>query len=58
MLCCLEKSEEPNTEGKEPLSESRGRMPCKLEEHEEMQMGNNNFNVDNISYICTTTSHP
>lgn len=59
MLHCVEKNEEPNTERKEPLAECRGRMPCKLEErHEEMQIGNNNFNVDNISYICMATSHP
>ena len=58
MLHCVEKSEETNTEGKEPLTESRGRMPCNLEEqHEEVQMENNHLNVDSISYICMTTSN-
>jgi len=59
MLYCVEKSEEPNTDGREPLTESRGRMPCKPEEqHKEMQIGNKNFSVDSNSYICMTTSHP
>lgn len=59
MLHCVEKSENPNTEEKEPLTDSKGSMPCKLEEQcEEMQMENNNFHIDNISYNCMTTSHP
>lgn len=65
MLHCAEKSEESNTEGKEPLAESKSRMPCKLEEqHEEMDMQNNilvylyHFNVHNISLICMTINCP
>lgn len=64
MLHCAGKSEESDTEGKEPLAESRGRMPRKPEEqHEEMEMGNNiliylyKFNV-HISLICMTINCP